>query len=49
MSAKGLVMDLRYYDRVSGATRFKRRYVWAFWGFLVGLSSSVVVTAIVLR
>ncbi len=26
-----------YYDTTAGRNRVKRRYVWAFWGFLAGV------------
>ncbi len=32
-------MSLRYYDRASGTLRLKRRYVWGFWAYLLGVAS----------
>lgn len=30
-------MTLRYLDPVTNEPRFKRRFVWAFWGFAAGM------------
>ncbi len=30
--------DMRkYYDEITGTYRFKRRYVWATWGLMIGV------------
>jgi hypothetical protein len=34
---------LKYYDKDSGRTRFKQRYVWAAWGFIAGTVIGVLV------
>jgi len=36
-------MSMRYYDSLNGSTRFKRRYVWAFWAYAAGMASATVV------
>lgn len=30
-------MELTYYDPASGGRRYKRRVVWGFWGFWIGV------------
>lgn len=30
-------MSLKYYDHDSGRERYKRRYVWAFQGYILGV------------
>ncbi len=41
-------MGLRYYDSVSGRDRIKPRYVWAFWAYLLGAASTLVLVTLVL-
>jgi hypothetical protein len=33
---------LTYYDDSRGRARFKRRYVWAFWAFFVGITAGLI-------
>ncbi len=35
-------MSIRYYDPTFGRERFKRRYLWAATGFMLGLFAGVV-------
>jgi hypothetical protein len=37
-----LTMSIRYYDPTFGRERFKRRYLWAATGFMLGLFAGVV-------
>jgi hypothetical protein len=32
-----MMKSLTYFDRSAGRDRIKRRYVWAFWFFVVGI------------
>lgn len=41
LQAHGFFRDMdtmiTYLDPVTGESRFKRRYVWAFWAFVAGI------------
>lgn len=39
-------MGLKYFDAELGRERYKRRYVWCFWGFAAGLSSGMLLLSI---
>ena len=32
---------MTYYDGTVGRERIKRRYVWGFWGFCLGVTTAV--------
>ncbi|MDZ4081086.1 hypothetical protein [Hydrocarboniphaga sp.] len=34
-------MNLRYLDPVTNEPRFKRRFIWAFWGFVAGMAVGI--------
>ncbi|WP_281169448.1 hypothetical protein [Solimonas soli] len=36
-------MQLKYFDSTLGVERYKRRYVWAFWAYVAGLATGVLV------
>jgi len=38
-------VKLRYIDE-AGVERFKRRYVWAFWAYLAGVVTTLLLEAI---
>lgn len=38
-------MDFRYYDPIDRRLRFKRRYVWSFWSFWMGVIVGAAVLA----
>ncbi|MFT4047224.1 MAG: hypothetical protein QM661_11095 [Solimonas sp.] len=42
-------MGLKYFDSTLGETRYKRRYVWAFWAGLAGLGVGLMVGALLVR
>lgn len=39
-------MGLRYYDSVTGRDRIKPRYVWAFWAYLFGVGTALVLLSV---
>ena len=39
-------MGLRYFDSETGRERFKRRYVWAFWGYFGGIATGMILLAL---
>ncbi|MGH8447433.1 MAG: hypothetical protein ACREVL_19360 [Solimonas sp.] len=39
-------MSLKYFDSEFGYERYKRRYVWAFWGYAAGLISGLLLVSI---
>jgi hypothetical protein len=44
---EALQMSLKYFDSTVGAERFKRRYVWAFWAYLIGFASGLLLLSLV--
>jgi len=42
-------MSMWYYDAIEGRERLKRRYVWAFWAFGLGLSAGLSVAVALIR
>ncbi|WP_277817138.1 hypothetical protein [Solimonas terrae] len=40
---------MRYYDSVAGRERIKRRYVWAFWAFGIGLAGGLTIAETLMR
>ncbi|HZR33777.1 MAG TPA: hypothetical protein VFA75_00275 [Nevskia sp.] len=35
-------MSLKYFDSASGRERYKRRYVWSGWAFIVGFALGLI-------
>jgi len=40
-------MQITYYDSREGRNRIKPRYVWGFWAYLLGITSGIVLVAVV--
>lgn len=37
---------LTYQDPLDGNTRLKRRYKWAFWGFIAGMAVGILIATL---